>query len=128
MVPLEAGLPNPPGFSVELLKSREEGRLFLIQLPNGFKVVPYENLDPVNAALPRYQQCSVNCLAFLAKYQLHGILCDETHSPDAIHLPSLTICPPMLTGHCNYEILKYVENFRPTSAQYSSLAKRANGR
>ncbi|KAI5824142.1 hypothetical protein K523DRAFT_401828 [Schizophyllum commune Tattone D] len=100
VVPLLAGalsLTNRQGsqsrFSVELLKSREEGRLFLIQLPNGFKVVPYENLDPVNAALPRHHE--------------HAKRFKETHSPDAIHLPSLTICPPMLTGHCNYEILNY---------------------
>ena len=30
----------------------------------------------VNAELRKYQQDGVNWLAFLAKYQLHGILCD----------------------------------------------------
>ena len=37
----------------------------------------------------------------------------ETGSPDTVHLPSLIICPPTLTGHWYYEILKYVENLRP---------------
>lgn len=36
-----------------------------------------------------------------------------TKSPDAVHLPSLIICPPTLTGHWYYEILKYSENTRP---------------
>jgi len=38
---------------------------------------------------------------------------DATQSPDAIHLPSLIICPPTLTGHWYYEILKYADNLRP---------------
>ncbi|KAL1694700.1 hypothetical protein GGG16DRAFT_87332 [Schizophyllum commune] len=139
MVPLEAGLPDPPGFSEELLKRREEERQFLMQLLDGSKVEPYEIPVPVKAELRKYQQDGVNWLAFLAKYQLHGILCDdmglgktlqsicilaskhheraerfkETQSPNAVHLPSLIICPPTLTGHWYYEILKYVENLRP---------------
>jgi TATA-binding protein-associated factor len=30
-----------------------------------------------------------------------------------VHLPSLIICPPTLTGHWYYEILKYSETLRP---------------
>ncbi len=37
----------------------------------------------------------------------------ETKSPDSKHLPSLIVCPPTLTGHWYYEILKYTENLRP---------------
>ena len=37
----------------------------------------------------------------------------QTQSPDSVHLPSLIICPPTLTGHWYYEILKYAENLRP---------------
>lgn len=37
----------------------------------------------------------------------------ETKSPDAVHLPSLIICPPTLTGHWYYEIKKYAENLTP---------------
>ncbi|TRM59955.1 hypothetical protein BD626DRAFT_572350 [Schizophyllum amplum] len=139
MVPLEAGLPDPPGFSEDLLKRREEERQFLMQLLDGSKVDPYVIPVPVKAELRKYQQDGVNWLAFLAKYQLHGILCDDmglgktlqsicilaskhferaerhrqTQAPDAVHLPSLIVCPPTLTGHWYYEILKYVENLRP---------------
>ena len=38
---------------------------------------------------------------------------NETKSPDSKHLPSLIVCPPTLTGHWYYEILKYTENLRP---------------
>ncbi|KAG0705295.1 hypothetical protein DFH29DRAFT_1031866 [Suillus ampliporus] len=139
MVPLEAGLPDPPGFPEELLKRRETERQFLTQLLDGSKVEQYTIPVPIKAELRKYQQEGVNWLAFLAKYQLHGILCDdmglgktlqsicilagkhaerakkyeETQSPDAINLPSLIICPPTLTGHWYYEILKYSENLQP---------------
>jgi TATA-binding protein-associated factor len=36
-----------------------------------------------------------------------------TNSPDSVCLPSLIICPPTLTGHWYYEILKYSENIQP---------------
>ena len=38
---------------------------------------------------------------------------NETKLPDSKHLPSLIVCPPTLTGHWYYEILKYTENLRP---------------
>ncbi|KIM55938.1 hypothetical protein SCLCIDRAFT_1220776 [Scleroderma citrinum Foug A] len=139
MVPLEAGLPDPPNFPEELLKRREEERQFLTQLLGGGKVEPYVIPVSIKAELRKYQQEGVNWLAFLAKYQLHGILCDdmglgktlqsicilaskyaeraikheETGSSDSVHLPSLIVCPPTLTGHWYYEILKYTDNLRP---------------
>lgn len=36
-----------------------------------------------------------------------------TNSPDSIHLPSLIVCPPTLTGHWYYEIQKYTDTLRP---------------
>ncbi|KAI0320174.1 SNF2 superfamily chromatin remodeling protein [Amylostereum chailletii] len=139
MVPLEAGLPDPPGFSDDLLKRRDEERQFLTQLLDGSKVEQYDIPVVINAELRKYQQDGVNWLAFLAKYQLHGILCDDmglgktlqsicilaskhyeraqrykaTKSADSKHLPSLIICPPTLTGHWYYEILKYADNLKP---------------
>ncbi|KAI0806918.1 SNF2 chromatin remodeling protein [Fomes fomentarius] len=139
MVPLEAGLPDPPNFPEDLLKRREQERQFLMQLLDGSKVEQYKIPVTIKAELRKYQQEGVNWLAFLAKYQLHGILCDdmglgktlqsicilaskhheraqkykETKSPDSKHLPSLIVCPPTLTGHWYYEILKYTENLRP---------------
>lgn len=78
MVPLEAGLPDPPEFSEELLRKRDEERLFLTQLLDGSKVEQYHIPVTIKAELRKYQQDGVNWLAFLAKYQLHGILCDGT--------------------------------------------------
>jgi TATA-binding protein-associated factor len=37
----------------------------------------------------------------------------EAPSPDNVHLPSLIVCPPTLTGHWYYEIQKYAGNLRP---------------
>jgi TATA-binding protein-associated factor len=73
---LQAGLPDPPGFSAELLQRRDMEREFLTQLLDGNKVEPYVIPIPIKAELRKYQQDGVNWLAFLAKYQLHGILCD----------------------------------------------------
>ncbi|KAH8117583.1 SNF2 chromatin remodeling protein [Phellopilus nigrolimitatus] len=139
MVPLEAGLPDPPDFPEELLRRRDEERTFLTQLLDGSKVEQYTIPVPIKAELRKYQQDGVNWLAFLAKFQLHGILCDDmglgktlqsicilagkhferaerykaTKSPDSVHLPSLIVCPPTLTGHWYYEILKYTDNLKP---------------
>lgn len=48
-----------------------------------------------------------------SKHHERRIKFKEAKSPDAVHLPSLIICPPTLTGHWYYEILKYVENLKP---------------
>jgi TATA-binding protein-associated factor len=72
----QAGLPNPPDFPEDLLKRRETERQFLTQLLDGNKVEKYSIPVPIKAELRKYQQDGVNWLAFLAKYQLHGILCD----------------------------------------------------
>ncbi|QRV86508.1 TBP associated factor (Mot1) [Ceratobasidium sp. AG-Ba] len=138
MVPLEAGLPDPQGFSQEMLAKRESEREFLTQLIDGSKVTPYEIPVKLNVELRKYQQEGVNWLAFLAKYQLHGILCDDmglgktlqsicilaskhheraerykaTKSPDSVHIPSLIICPTTLTGHWHAEITKYTNNLK----------------
>jgi len=72
----QAGLPDPPGFSNDLLKRRDTEREFLSQLLDGSKVEQYSLPVTIKADLRKYQQDGVNWLAFLAKYQLHGILCD----------------------------------------------------
>lgn len=73
---IQAGLPDPPGFSQELLRKRDEERQFLAQLLDGSKVEQYVIPVMIKAELRKYQQEGINWLAFLAKYQLHGILCD----------------------------------------------------
>ena len=51
MVPLEAGLPDPPNFPEDLLKRREEERQFLMQLLDGSKVEQYKVYRRVRPSL-----------------------------------------------------------------------------
>ena len=59
-----------------MLRRREEERYFLMQLLDGSKVDQYKVPVLIKAELRKCQQDGVNWLAFLTKYQLHGILCD----------------------------------------------------
>ncbi|KAF8933060.1 TATA-binding protein-associated factor mot1 [Dissophora ornata] len=139
LVPLEAGIPDPPEMSVEMLQQRQEERQFLMQLLDSKKLQPYSIPIKIKAELRKYQQEGVNWLAFLNKYQLHGILCDdmglgktlqsicmlagdqydrqvklaETGFPRYAHCPSLVVCPPTLTGHWYDEIEQYTDNLKP---------------
>jgi len=47
-----------------------------MQLLDGSKAEQYEIPIEIKAELRQYQRDGVSWLAFLAKYQLHGILCD----------------------------------------------------
>lgn len=133
LVPLEAGIPDPPGLSQELLKGRDRERTFIAQLLDPKKVEAFSLPVAIKAELRSYQQDGVNWLNFLRKYHLHGILCDDmglgktlqtlcivasdhheraeefskTGSPDVRRLPSLIVCPPTLSGHWQQEIKAY---------------------
>lgn len=133
LVPLEAGIPDPPGLSKELLEGRERERKFMAQMLDVKKVEPFPIPVAIKAELRSYQQDGVNWLAFLNRYHLHGILCDDmglgktlqtlcivasdhhmraqeykqTQSADFRPLPSLIVCPPTLAGHWQQEIKQY---------------------
>ncbi|KAL1971156.1 hypothetical protein VTN77DRAFT_107 [Rasamsonia byssochlamydoides] len=133
LVPLEAGIPDPPGLSEELLKGRDRERKFIAQMLDIRKVEPFKIPVAIKAELRSYQQEGVNWLAFLNRYHLHGILCDDmglgktlqticivasdhhmraeefarTQAPEYRKLPSLIICPPTLSGHWQQEIKQY---------------------
>lgn len=133
LVPLEAGIPDPPGLSQELLQGRDRERTFMSQLLDPKKIEPFQIPVAIKAELRSYQQDGVNWLHFLNKYHLHGILCDDmglgktlqticivasdhhqraeefakTQSPDVRRLPSLIVCPPTLSGHWQQEIRTY---------------------
>ncbi|CAO3582227.1 unnamed protein product [Absidia cylindrospora] len=139
LVPLEAGIPDPPGMSAQMLAHRDDERRFLSQLLDSSKVENFEIPVKINAELRKYQQEGVNWLAFLNRFHLHGILCDDmglgktlqsicilssdhflrakryeaTKAPDSAPCPSLVICPPTLTGHWYHEILHYSDNLKP---------------
>ena len=133
LVPLEAGIPDPPGMPEKLLKGRDRERKFIAQMLDPQKVEPFPIPVAIKAELRSYQQDGVNWLAFLNRYHLHGILCDDmglgktlqtlcivasdhhmraeefakTKAPDVRRLPSLIICPPTLSGHWQQEIKTY---------------------
>ncbi len=130
LLPLEAGLPDPEGLSQDLLAEKAKERRFLEQLLDTSKVDNYGIPVKINATLRKYQQEGVNWMAFLLKYQLHGILCDDmglgktlqticiiasdhhdrkqehakSRNPSFTPLPSLVVCPPTLVGHWAHEI------------------------
>ena len=78
LMPLEEGSNLPPNFPVYLVKQRIEKRQFLAQLLDGKKLDKFELPIPIKGAYLRsYQQEGLNWLAFLNKYNLHGILCGK---------------------------------------------------
>eukprot|EP00960_Hanusia_phi_P064883 765948-Hanusia_phi.AAC.5 len=134
LLPLEAGIPDPEGLSQDLVLEKQKERRFLEQLLDTSKIDNYEIPVKIAADLRRYQQEGVNWMAFLMKYQLHGILCDdmglgktlqticiissdhhnrrkkfaENRDPGSSPLPSLVVCPPTLVGHWDFEISKFL--------------------
>ncbi|XP_041865492.1 TATA-binding protein-associated factor 172 [Melanotaenia boesemani] len=133
LLPLEAGIPDPPTMSADLIRQKARERNFLEQLLDGRKLENYKIPVPIKAELRKYQQDGVNWLSFLNKYKLHGILCDDmglgktlqsicilagdhylraqeyakTKHADCSPLPSLVVCPPTLTGHWVDEVGKF---------------------
>ncbi|KAG6030003.1 hypothetical protein E4U41_000218 [Claviceps citrina] len=149
LVPLEAGIPDPPGLSQELLRGRDRERTFIAQLLDPKKVEPFKIPVAIKAELRSYQQEGVNWLNFLNKYHLHGILCDDmglgktlqticivasdhhqrqeeyakTEATDVRRIPSLIVCPPTLSGHWQQEIRNYAP-FLSVAAYVGSPAER----
>ena len=133
LIPLEAGIVDPPGFSRAMLEGRERERGFVAQMLDPKKIEAFTLPVAIRAELRPYQQEGVNWLAFLNRYQLHGILCDDmglgktlqtlciiasdhhqraeefekTASAEKRKLPSLIVCPPTLSGHWQQELLTY---------------------
>lgn len=133
LVPLEAGIPDPPDMPADLLAGRERERDFIQQMMDPSKITSFELPVAIKATLRKYQQEGVNWLAFLNKYRLHGILCDDmglgktlqticiiasdhhlkaekfkkTGLAEFLRIPSLVICPPSLTGHWEQELNQY---------------------
>ncbi len=133
LVPLEAGIPDPPGMPDSLLQGRERERKFMAQMLDPKKVESFQIPVAIKAELRSYQQDGVNWLAFLNKYNLHGVLCDDmglgktlqtlcivasdhhiraeefakTKAPEMARLPSLIVCPPTLSGHWQQEIKQF---------------------
>ncbi|KAJ2646046.1 TATA-binding protein-associated factor mot1 [Coemansia sp. RSA 1250] len=141
LVPLEADIPDPPEFPAELVAQRAHERQFLSQLLDPSRRESFKIPVLIKATLRKYQQEGVDWLAFLNKYELHGVLCDdmglgktlqticiiasdhhlrrerfketEGRAPDSQPLPSLVVCPPTLIGHWEQEIRRYTDVLKP---------------
>ena len=135
LVPLEEGIADPEGMPEDLMSGREKERDFMQQMMDPSKAKPFTLPISIKATLRKYQQDGINWLAFLNKYNLHGILCDDMGLGKTLQaiciiasdqylrkedyaktgfvktrpLPSLIICPPSLTGHWENEF----EQFAP---------------
>jgi TATA-binding protein-associated factor len=63
---------------LELIQQKEREKQFLNQLLHESKRIVYNIPIKLKGTLRSYQQEGVSWLAFLKKYNLHGILCDGT--------------------------------------------------
>lgn len=140
LVPLEAGIPDPPDMPEMLLEGRDRERDFIRQMMDPSIITNFELPITIKAMLRKYQQEGVNWLAFLNKYGLHGILCDDmglgktlqticiiasdhhikaekfaqTQLSEYKRIPSVVICPPSLTGHWEQELAQYAPFLKVT--------------
>ncbi|THG06497.1 hypothetical protein TEA_017661 [Camellia sinensis var. sinensis] len=143
LLPLARGLSPPIDLSDSLSSSKEDAQ-FLEQLVDNSHIDDYELSTELKVILRRYQQEGINWLAFLKRFNLHGILCDdmglgktlqasailasdiaEHRAADAGKDPpsSLIICPSTLVGHWVYEIEKFIDASLLTTLQYAGSAQ-----
>ncbi|KAL8521551.1 hypothetical protein ACS0TY_011900 [Phlomoides rotata] len=143
LLPLARGVSPPVGLTDRLSRNKEDA-LFLEQLVDNSHIDDYKLPFELNVTLRRYQQEGINWLAFLRRFNLHGILCDDmglgktlqssaiVASDIAEHLatnkdedlpPSLIICPSTLVGHWVYEIEKFIDPSLLTTLQYIGSAQ-----
>lgn len=114
---------------VKLKLEQQDDQRFIEQLLDSKKLDNFDAPFAMKAELRSYQQDGLNWLAFLNRFNLHGILCDEMglgktfmticmvgsdhfiQSRDhrtASKCPSLIVCPPTLIEHWLYEIEKFI--------------------
>jgi TATA-binding protein-associated factor len=68
---------NPEGFTKELEDRKVVERKFIGQLIGTEKVQGFDIPVAIDATLRSYQKEGVDWLAFLNRFGLHGILCDD---------------------------------------------------
>ncbi|GER39629.1 TATA-binding protein-associated factor, partial [Striga asiatica] len=76
LLPLARGVSLPVGLTDRLSQNQEDA-LFLEQLVDNSHIDDYKLPFELKVTLRRYQQEGVNWLAFLKRFNLHGILCDD---------------------------------------------------
>ena len=77
LMPLESGAASRQGMSKMMATRYEAESGFVNQLMGELPPDVYPLPTPLKSALRTYQQEGVNWMAFLNKFRLHGILCDE---------------------------------------------------
>ena len=125
LIPLDGSMPERTGLPAELAKKKLEEQKFMDQLLNANHLDDYELPVAIGADLRSYQRVGVKWLAFLNRYQLHGILCDDMGlgktlqticmlASDHFHkreeeknVSTLIVCPPTLCRHWQTEIVKF---------------------
>ncbi|MFS7923027.1 putative DNA helicase chromatin remodeling SNF2 family [Helianthus anomalus] len=137
LLPLARGVGPPAGLSESLSRSTDDAE-FLEQLVDNSHIDDYKVPTELKVTLRRYQQEGINWLAFLKRFNLHGILCDDMGlgktlqasaivasdiverqaSSTAENPPSLIICPSTLVGHWVFEIEKFIDASIITTLQY----------
>ncbi|XP_058206166.1 TATA-binding protein-associated factor BTAF1 isoform X3 [Rhododendron vialii] len=143
LLPLARGLSPPTELSEGLSRSKEDAQ-FLEQLVDNSHIEDYKLSTELKVTLRRYQQEGINWLAFLRRFNLHGVLCDDmglgkTLQASAILAsdvaehraandgrdppPSLIICPSTLVGHWVYEIEKFIDASVITTLRYVGSAQ-----
>ncbi|CAN4076462.1 unnamed protein product [Withania somnifera] len=143
LLPLARGVSPPVGLDEHLSRSQEDVK-FLEQLIDNSHIDDYKLSTELKVTLRRYQQEGINWLAFLKRFNLHGVLCDDmglgktlqasaiVASDVAEHIalnsslelpPSLIICPSTLVGHWVYEIEKFIEGSLLNTLQYVGSAQ-----
>ncbi|KAL2517391.1 TATA-binding protein-associated factor BTAF1 [Abeliophyllum distichum] len=143
LLPLARGISPPVGLTERLSRNKEDAQ-FLEQLVDNSHIDDYKLSFELKVTLRRYQQEGINWLAFLKRFNLHGILCDDmglgktlqasaiVASDIAEHIaannandlpPSLIVCPSTLVGHWVYEIEKFIDSSLLTTLQYIGSAQ-----
>ena len=70
LMPLESGVPNPPGMSTAMVAQKQKDRRFLDQLMDSSKLEHYTLPTRITATLRSYQQDGLNWMKFLNTYQV----------------------------------------------------------
>lgn len=140
LMPLDNSKANDQLIDAKFLEKKRQQSDFLEQLLNPKKLAEYKLPMPVNVDLRSYQQAGINYLAFLNKYRLHGLLCDEQGlgktlmsicmiaadhhyrlKADKADLPSLVVCPSTLTGHWFFETKKFIDECHLKPIDYAKV-------
>jgi TATA-binding protein-associated factor len=130
----------PADLPKELLQKKMEEEKFIEQLMNAKNLEDYVMPVSVKAELRSYQRVGIKWLAFLNRYQLHGILCDDMglgktlqticmlasdhhyKRKGGVEMSTLIVCPPTLCRHWQGEIVKFVGSSELRPLLYSGPA------